>query len=139
MQRRNFLKRFTAGLGTLPFIPGMAQDLSNHLHRLSVDVDVKALGVDTYAYSGHKWLLAPKGSGLLYIRREVQDRIHPTFLHSGYRSYTASGGTRGVDRILGNGVTIDFHNAIRFSTHIFNDESEIDRTVDILRKVLAEG
>jgi isopenicillin-N epimerase len=53
-------------------------------------VDVKALGVDTYAYSGYKWLLSSKGSGLLYIRKEVQNRIHPTFLFSGYKSYRAS-------------------------------------------------
>ena len=77
-----------------------------------IPVDMKALGVDTYAFSGHKWLLAPKGNGLLYIRSEMQDRVQPMFLHSGYGSYTASGGTRDIARILGFGATIDFHNAI---------------------------
>ena len=77
-----------------------------------LDVDVKALGVDTYASSSHKWLLAPKGSGLLYIRKEAQDRVHPPQLHDGYRSYTASGGTRNVPGILGHGVALDFHNTI---------------------------
>jgi selenocysteine lyase/cysteine desulfurase len=77
-----------------------------------IPVDVKALGVDTYAFSGHKWMLAPKGNGLLYIRREMQDRVQPMFLHSGYSSYTASGGTRDIARILGFGATIDFQNAI---------------------------
>ena len=187
-------------------------------------VNVKELGVDAYASSSHKWMLAPKGSGLLYIRKDIQDRIHPTFLHSGYRSYTASGGTRNVAQILAHGVAIEFHNvigrerieercrqlsaylrsklkevpslhpmtpnehelsggiltctlekgknsdivnrmskehqiilkgaqstyaycedkglpqenynAIRFSTHIFNNEADIDRTVEILQKVL---
>ena len=75
-------------------------------------VDVKALGVDTYAFSGHKWMLGPKGSGLLYIRREAQDRVHPAFLYDGYRGYTASGGTRNVAGVLGQGVTMDFHDAI---------------------------
>jgi len=191
-----------------------------------VSVDVKTLGVDTYAYSGHKWLLSLKGTGLLYIRKEVQDRIHPTFLYSGYKGYTASGGTRGVAQVLGYGLTMDFHdtigrerivsrcrqlsnylrtqleelpefdpltpedeelsgalltcslrkgnngkinkilreeyqiilktaqstyayseedglprenyNAIRFSTHIFNNETDIDRTVEALRIVLAK-
>jgi len=183
-----------------------------------LDVDVKALGVDTYAFSGHKWMLGPKGSGLLYIRREVQDRVQPAFLFDGYRA---------VAGILGQRVTMDFHdaigrdrvearcrqlsaylreqlnelsglhaltppdlhlsgalqtfaldrgdsgdirnrlnqeyqilvkgaqgtyaycqeeglprenyNAIRFSTHIFNDEAEIDRCVDILGSLLAEA
>lgn len=75
-------------------------------------VDVKALGVDAYASSSHKWLLAPKGSGLLYIRKEVQDQIQPVMLYDGYRAYTGAIGTREVPNILGHGVAIDFHNAI---------------------------
>ncbi|MEZ4698248.1 MAG: aminotransferase class V-fold PLP-dependent enzyme [Rhodothermales bacterium] len=77
-----------------------------------VPVDLHALGVDAYACSGHKWMLAPKGTGLLYVRKESQDRIHPPFLYSGYAGYTASGGTRGVDRVLGQGLAIDFFNVI---------------------------
>jgi selenocysteine lyase/cysteine desulfurase len=75
-------------------------------------VDVKALGVDTYASSSHKWMLAPKGSGLLYIREEVQDRIQPLLLSTGYQAYTSASGTRNVCQILGHGLAIDFHNAI---------------------------
>jgi len=77
-----------------------------------LEVDVKALGADTYAFSGHKWMLAPKGTGLLYIRKEMQDRVHPAFLYDGYRSYTASGGTRDVATVVGHGATMDFHDAI---------------------------
>ena len=51
-----------------------------------LNVNLKALGVDTFASSSHKWMLAPKGSGLLYIRREVQDRVQPGSLYSGYKS-----------------------------------------------------
>jgi isopenicillin-N epimerase len=200
-----------------------------------LDVDVHALGVDAYVTSGHKWMLAPKGTGLLYVRAEAQSRIHPTFLHSGYQAYTASGGTRDVATVVGQGVAAAFHdvigrgrieargrelnrylrarlsevdavrlltpeaaelsgsvltvalgdyetnrasgadsgsivgrmrseydivlkraqstyayseepglpsrshNAIRFSTHVFNDEVEIDRCVDVLQRMLAEG
>jgi len=75
-------------------------------------VDVKALGVDAFASSSHKWMLSPKGCGLLYIRKEVQERIQPVFLFSGYRSYSASSGTRNVPQILGHGVAMDFHNTI---------------------------
>lgn len=75
-------------------------------------VDVKALGVDTYASSSHKWMLAPKGTGLLYIRQEVQDRVRPAFTYSGYNAYSASSGTRNVPQILAHGVAMEFHNAI---------------------------
>jgi len=75
-------------------------------------IDVKALGVDTYASSSHKWMLAPKGSGLLYIRKEAQERIQPLVLSTGYNAYTAASGTRNVAQILGHGLTMDFHNAI---------------------------
>lgn len=41
-------------------------------------VDVKALACDAYVASPHKWLLAPKGTGILYIRRDVQPRFWNT-------------------------------------------------------------
>jgi isopenicillin-N epimerase len=41
-------------------------------------VDVRALDCDAYVASPHKWLLAPKGTGILYIRRSVQDRFATT-------------------------------------------------------------
>jgi isopenicillin-N epimerase len=77
-----------------------------------LNVDVKALGVDAYASSSHKWMLAPKGSGLLYVRKEVQDRVQPIAFYDGYGAYSASMGTRNVPQILGHGVAMDFHNAI---------------------------
>ena len=77
-----------------------------------LNVDVKNLGVDTYASSSHKWMLAPKGSGLLYIRKEVQDRVRPVALHAGFGVYSASSGTRNIPQILAHGLAMDFHNAI---------------------------
>ena len=47
-------------------------------------VDVKAIGCDAYVMSTHKWLLAPKGTGLLYIRREVQNRLWSTLATAGF-------------------------------------------------------
>src|SRR5262245_19431872 len=38
-------------------------------------VDVKDLGCDAYVTSPHKWMLAPKGTGILYIKRSVQPRF----------------------------------------------------------------
>ena len=36
-----------------------------------IEVDVKALGCHAYATAGHKWLMGPKGTGLLYVSREA--------------------------------------------------------------------
>ena len=43
-----------------------------------IRVDVKRLGCDAYVGSPHKWLMAPKGTGTLYIKRDVQERVWPT-------------------------------------------------------------
>jgi selenocysteine lyase/cysteine desulfurase len=75
-------------------------------------VDVHAMDVDAYVSSSHKWLLAPKGSGLLYIRKASQDRIRPATLRAGFHAYTAATGTRNVPHVLGHGLAVDFHNAI---------------------------
>jgi selenocysteine lyase/cysteine desulfurase len=81
-----------------------------------LDVDVRQLQVDAYASSSHKWMLAPKGTGLLYVRKEVQDRIRPvttwTAGGSQYAAYTASGGTRNTPMLLAYGDTMDFHTAL---------------------------
>ena len=37
------------------------------------------LGCDAYATSGHKWLLGPKETGLLYVRNNMLDVIQPKF------------------------------------------------------------
>jgi selenocysteine lyase/cysteine desulfurase len=75
-------------------------------------IDVKRLGVDAYASSSHKWMLAPKGSGLLYIRKEMQDIIRPLPLFSGYQAYTGATGTRNVCQVLGHGLAMDFHSIL---------------------------
>lgn len=43
-----------------------------------IQVDVQALGCDAYVGSPHKWMMAPKGTGFLYLRPDVQDRFWTT-------------------------------------------------------------
>ena len=47
-------------------------------------VDVKQLGCDAYVASPHKWLLAPKGTGIMYIKRELQPRVWNTLASGGF-------------------------------------------------------
>jgi selenocysteine lyase/cysteine desulfurase len=81
-----------------------------------LDFRIPDLGADYYGTSLHKWLCAPFGSGLLYIRKEkidsvwslfgspVEDKDKITkFEHIGTRSFPIE---------LGIGHAIDFHNQI---------------------------
>jgi selenocysteine lyase/cysteine desulfurase len=45
-----------------------------------IPVNLHALGCDFYATSGHKWLLGPKGTGLLYIRESMIGTWRPTYV-----------------------------------------------------------
>jgi selenocysteine lyase/cysteine desulfurase len=40
-------------------------------------LDVQAANIDFLAADGHKWLLGPEGAGILYVRRELVERLHP--------------------------------------------------------------
>jgi isopenicillin-N epimerase len=41
-------------------------------------VNLREIGCDMYGSSPHKWLMAPKGSGFLYVRDEMIDRMWST-------------------------------------------------------------
>jgi len=47
-------------------------------------LNVHDLGCDMYSSSPHKWLQAPKGSGFLYVRDEVIDRVWNTIATEGW-------------------------------------------------------
>ena len=61
-----------------------------------IPIDVKALGVDTLAASGHK-IGCPKGIGILYVRRGV--KLNP--LIAGSQNNGLRGGTENVPYIMG--------------------------------------
>jgi isopenicillin-N epimerase len=47
-------------------------------------LNIHDLGCDMYSSSPHKWLQAPKGSGFLYVRDEVIDRLWNTIVTEGW-------------------------------------------------------
>jgi selenocysteine lyase/cysteine desulfurase len=47
-------------------------------------LNVHDLGCDMYSSSPHKWLQAPKGSGFLYVRDDVMDRLWNTIVTAGW-------------------------------------------------------
>jgi isopenicillin-N epimerase len=47
-------------------------------------LSLRELGCDMYSSSPHKWLQAPKGTGFLYVRDEVIDRLWNTIVTAGW-------------------------------------------------------
>jgi selenocysteine lyase/cysteine desulfurase len=45
-----------------------------------IPLDVEAIGCDMLAVTGRKYLRAPRGTGFLYVRKEVQDRLKLLFM-----------------------------------------------------------
>ncbi|MFQ5494403.1 MAG: aminotransferase class V-fold PLP-dependent enzyme [Phycisphaerae bacterium] len=41
-------------------------------------INVKAMNIDFLAADGHKWLCAPEGAGIFYVRKELQGHLRPT-------------------------------------------------------------
>jgi selenocysteine lyase/cysteine desulfurase len=40
-------------------------------------LDVRACHIDALAADGHKWMCGPEGCAILYVSRELQDRVYP--------------------------------------------------------------
>jgi isopenicillin-N epimerase len=47
-------------------------------------LNLHEIGCDMYSSSPHKWLQAPKGSGFLFVRDEVMDRLWNTIVTAGW-------------------------------------------------------
>jgi len=68
-----------------------------------LDIDVKKLGVDLMTINGSK-LYAPKGIGVLFMRRGVQ--IHP-LIHGGGQEFRMRSGTENVPMIVGFATALE--------------------------------
>ncbi|HEX9362442.1 MAG TPA: cysteine desulfurase, partial [Candidatus Dormibacteraeota bacterium] len=87
-------------------------------------VDVRALGCDFYAFSGHK-MLGPTGAGILYGRRELLEAMDP-FMAGGDMIKTVrvegttyhdlpwkfEAGTQAIAEVIGLGAAVDYLNGL---------------------------
>ncbi|MEH2070471.1 MAG: aminotransferase class V-fold PLP-dependent enzyme [Nostoc sp.] len=58
-------------------------------------LNLTELGVDFYAFTGHKWLCGPAGAGGLYVRPEARESLKPTFI--GYSGIVVDSQAQPVD------------------------------------------
>jgi isopenicillin-N epimerase len=102
-----------------------------------IRVDVKELGCDAYVASPHKWLLAPKGTGILYIKRDVQPRIWNTLASAGFDD-EATGAFRFMHYGTGSPAVVwGLRAALAFITKLGIDR--IERWDGMLTKRLRDG
>ncbi|MFN8580877.1 MAG: aminotransferase class V-fold PLP-dependent enzyme [Gemmatimonadaceae bacterium] len=77
----------------------------------AIRVNVRELGCHAYATSGHKWLLGPKGTGLLYIAKDAQAAIKPMAYEESYHTYTNANGVVNLPAIMGLGAAVRYLDA----------------------------
>lgn len=98
-------------------------------------VDVKALGCDVYATSGHKWLLAPKGTGFLYLNAAIGQAVDPIALQGGRAAYSNSSGVTSLPSVLGLSASIDYVRAIGIGAVERHNLMLRNRLYDAMREV----
>ena len=55
-----------------------------------VDLDLTALNADIYTGACHKWMMTPKGSSFLYVKKELQEKFDPLVISWGYEAFFPS-------------------------------------------------
>ncbi len=105
-----------------------------------IPVDVKKIGCDAYYSSLHKWLLAPGGNGLLYIREDRMPEIWSTIASYNWNNDKDHGfrlmqnGTGNPSLLVGLDASVDFHHTIGSERWL----SRIKFLGDYLRQQLQE-
>jgi selenocysteine lyase/cysteine desulfurase len=107
----------------------------------ALDLDLKALGCDSYSSSSHKWFMGPKEAGVLYVRADRISEIWPAGVAPGWGSDAdpdvvgarkfESLGQRDDACLAAMGTTADFHREIGVA--------EIEGRVAELATALKEG
>lgn len=83
-----------------------------------MDLNIRELNPDFYTGTLHKWMLAPKGSSFLYVKKDFQEMLDPLVVGWGYESVSPSEsqfldyqefqGTRDISAFLCAPKVIDF-------------------------------
>jgi len=120
-------------------------------------LDVHDMGCDFFATCGHKWMMGPKGTGFLYVRKEMVDMLEPYWagagvdvswdIHTGTITYKSDAhkfdfATQSSALYVGLGAAVDFlyhigmDNVTRrgqaMALHLRNELMKLGDRIDIL-------
>ena len=101
-----------------------------------LNVKAKDLGVDLWASSPYKWGGAPTGCGVLYVKKEAQDKIWPTIASSGWDNSESASRFETLGQ-RADPLFFALNEAMNFQNMIGRDR--IDRRIKTLAKHLKEG
>ncbi len=110
-------------------------------------VDVKEMGCDFFAFTGHK-MLAPTGIGVLYAKKEMLEEM-PPFLYGGEMVMDAKvdgckwsglphkfeAGTPNVSGAIGLGAAIDYLNRLRMENVRAHELALLSNAMDSLLQI----
>jgi selenocysteine lyase/cysteine desulfurase len=103
-----------------------------------IPLDLHDLGCDFYASSPHKWLMAPKGTGLLYVREELLEKLWVNTCSGSWHDYTLKAyrfenlGTSNLSVMVGLKAALDFYRTIgaeRIYARIHQQAQKVRETV----------
>jgi selenocysteine lyase/cysteine desulfurase len=74
----------------------------------AMPVNVRAMGCHAYSASGHKWLMGPKGTGLLYLSPDLAGELDALPLQAGRGANSDSTGIGNIAGMHGLGAAVDY-------------------------------
>lgn len=101
----------------------------------AIKVNVKELGCHAYATSGHKWLMGPKGTGLLYLSKDAQSLIRPMQFEESHNTYNDGNGVVNLACILGLGKAIEYLESVGIDKIEDHNLSLRNRLHDQIKKI----
>ena len=113
-----------------------------------VPTDFGALGCDCYSTCGHKWLLGPKGTGALFVRRALLDEVqlswagahsHETMDYEGNYTLLPSAaryefGTRALADFHGFAEAVQWMEDIGFERILDRIDELVDHGIEAIRR-----
>jgi selenocysteine lyase/cysteine desulfurase len=104
--------------------------LADSAHGIGMlDLDMKEMDVDFFATSPYKWLGAPTGVGVLYVKKEHLDKLWATLATSGWDNSESARKFEAVGQ-RADALTIALGEAVDFQNHI--GKPRIERRIKTL-------
>lgn len=89
-----------------------------------IKLNIKEIGCDFYAGSFHKWLLAPKGTGFLFIKKDKNHLLHPIIASEGWNDISKYS-DRFTLGTTNNSLLVGLKRAIEFQNNIGREKIEL--------------